>query len=497
MCLNGRTQQSSLILRAPGGAQEIALSVSSRVDDSRRMPQAVDMLRAAIVNAMRHSITTLSLCCALALLVGCRPAAPRTEDLEPCRIAGIEREILCGKVAVAENPDEPAARTLNIHFAVVPAVARNVRADPVFVLAGGPGQAATRIAGMAMPIFAELNARRDIVFIDQRGTGKSNMLDCPEESPSLAAMLDPAQQIERVKRCLHDLESDTRQYATWIAVGDFDAIRRELGAERINLWGASYGTRAALEYLRQFPQHVRTVVLDGVAPPDMALPAAFSVDADAALTRLGEACAADADCHRRYPDFTARVDRLLERADRGIDVSVPHPLTGEAQTLRVDRRLLASLLRAPLYAPSLAAVLPFALAEAGGGDFAALVALSAAVGARTNENFALGMHFAVICAEDMPRVTRHDVPRRLRRTSARLSRTCIPTPAPRCRRDLLRPPSTRSAGLTCPCCCCPAGSIRPRRRATERRSRSDWETRATSSRHGSATASAHKAVRRG
>jgi pimeloyl-ACP methyl ester carboxylesterase len=364
------------------------------------------MLRAAIVATMRLALTSLILSCAVALSAGCRPTtSPRSDGLEPCRIQGIEREVLCGRIVAAENPDQPAGRTLEVHFAVVPAIARNAREDPVFVLAGGPGQAATRVAGTAMSIFAELNARRDIVFIDQRGTGKSNALECPDNSTTLAATLDPSQQLERVRRCLRELKADTRQYATWIAVRDFDAVRRTLGAERINLWGASYGTRAALEYLRQFPQHVRTVVLDGVAPPDMALPAAFAVDADAALAGLVQACQVDADCRMRYPDFAARIQKLLQQASAGFDVTVRHPLSGESQTLRVDRRLLSSLLRVPLYVPSLAAVLPYALAEAGTGDFGALVALSAAVGTRMNENVAVGMHFAVICAEDMPRVT--------------------------------------------------------------------------------------------
>ena len=363
------------------------------------------MLRAAIVASMRLAFTLLILSCAAALATGCSPAvSARTDGLAPCRIQGVEREVLCGTVAAAENPDQPSGRLLDIHFAVIPAIARNAREDPVFVLAGGPGQAATRVAGTVMSIFAELNARRDIVFIDQRGTGRSNALDCPEESTTLAATLDPSQQLERVQRCLSGLKADTRQYATWIAVRDFDAVRRALGAERINLWGASYGTRAALEYLRQFPQHVRTAVLDGVAPPDMALPTAFAVDADAALVRLVQHCQADADCRVRYPDFAARIEKLLQRSAVGFDVTLPHPLSGERQTLRVDRHLLSSLLRSPLYVPSLAAMLPFALAEASDGDFAALVALAAAIGTRMNENFAVGMHFAVVCAEDMPRV---------------------------------------------------------------------------------------------
>jgi len=343
-----------------------------------------------------------------ALLLGisaCRPVGPgQSQGLEPCRVPGIEREILCGKLEVPEDPDAPAGRKISIHFAVVPAVARNAQPDPVLVFAGGPGQAASRVIGQVMPVFAELNARRELVFIDQRGTGDSNALDCPDDDRSLAAMLDPSQQLGRLKRCLAELRGDTRQYATWIAVRDYDAVRRQLGVERLNLWGGSYGTRAALEYLRQFPQHVRSVVLDGVAPPDMVLPAAFSIDADAAMAALTSACKAEPRCRKRFPDFDTRIETLLTRAATGFDVVVAHPLTGQPQALHVNVGLLASLLRVPLYAPSLGAVLPYALAAAGGGDFSALVALSTTVSGRARENLALGMHFAVICAEDLPRV---------------------------------------------------------------------------------------------
>ena len=301
-----------------------------------------------------------------------------------------------------EDPDAPAGPKIEVAFAVVPAVARNAAADPIFILAGGPGQAASQVIGMTMPIFAELNARRDLVFVDQRGTGRSNRLDCPDSDATLAGRLDPKQQIDDLKRCLRALRSDTRQYATWIAVRDFDAIRQRLGAERINLWGASYGTRAALEYLRQFPQHVRTVVLDGPAPPDMVLPLAFAIDADAALSHLAIACRADARCSSRYPDFEARIEALVRRARTGYDIIVNDPVTGRPQPLHVDTGLLASLLRVPLYVPSLAALLPYALATAGDDNYGPLVTLSAAVTGRMQENLALGMHFAVICAEDMP-----------------------------------------------------------------------------------------------
>lgn len=343
---------------------------------------------------------------ALALaLAACRPSGgDAVADLEGCRIPGVDREVRCGTVTRAEDPDQPHGPTITVRFAVVPAVARNKQPDPVFVLAGGPGQAATRTARQMMPVLGEVNARRDIVFIDQRGTGGSHPLECKVDETSLGATFEQSQQIERLSACFKELRGDLRQYATWIAVRDFDAVRTRLGAAQVNLWGGSYGTRAALEYMRQFPQHVRSAVLDGVAPADMVVPVSFAIDADAALAALVEACRRDERCHHRYPDSGKRVDELLARADRGIDIQVPHPLTGLPESMRLDRRVLSSLLRVPLYAPQLSAVLPYALMQAAHGEYTSLVALSAAVAGGINENFAAGMHFAVICAEDMPRV---------------------------------------------------------------------------------------------
>lgn len=326
--------------------------------------------------------------------------------LEPCRLEGIAREVACGRIDVPENRAEPGGRQIGIRFAVVPAMAKRKAADPVFVLAGGPGQAATRVAGQVQPLLAEVNAARDIVYVDQRGTGGSHPLTCerPERLVPVREAIDSALGLKRLRECLRGLDADTRRYATWIAMQDLDAVRAALGYETINLWGASYGTRAALEYLRQFPQRVRSVVLDGVAPPDMALPASFAVDADAALDRLLAACAADASCNARHPTLGADIDRLLEAARAGLTVDVAHPVTGQRETVVFDRAALAALLRAPLYLPSLAAVLPYALARAAADDFAPLVALSTALSGPAGGNLAEAMHFAVICAEDMPKV---------------------------------------------------------------------------------------------
>jgi pimeloyl-ACP methyl ester carboxylesterase len=340
-------------------------------------------------------------------------AAPRAGALElaACRLKGIEREVKCGTLEVPENPDAPDGRRIPIRFAVVPALAKNKAPDPLFVFAGGPGQSALKAAGTIQPVFAQLNARRDIVYVDQRGTGASNGLFCatPPSTAPLAEQLDHSAAALRVEQCVRRIGSegraDLRQYATWIAVRDVDAVRAALGDAQINLWGGSYGTRAALEYLRQFPQRVRSAVLDGVAPPDMALPASLSVDADAMLRDLAQRCAADAGCQSRYPDFAGKVDQLLARADRTAPPAPAlHPITGARELVTVDHRVLAAALRVPLYAPQLSALLPHAVAAAARGDYSPLLALAGAPGSDVADHFAEAMHFAVVCAEDMPRM---------------------------------------------------------------------------------------------
>lgn len=329
-------------------------------------------------------------------------------NLGACRVDGIARELRCGQIEVPENPDRPEGRKIAIHFAVAPASAAHRADDAIFVIAGGPGQSAQSVAGMVLPLFESLNARRDVVFIDQRGTGASAPLDCraPHEAESVAEAFDPERNIIRLHACRDKLTAqsiDLAQYATWIAVGDFDRVRAALGYARVDLWGASYGTRAALEYARQFPSRVRSMVLDGVAPAAMILPASFAQDTDTALDAWAQACAADARCRTRTPDLHATVDALLARAATRPEIAVADPADGRSYRVPLTRDAVIALLRAPMYVPSAGAVLPYALAQAGNGDFSALAATAATLSGVTQQGFSEGMHFSVICAEDLPR----------------------------------------------------------------------------------------------
>jgi pimeloyl-ACP methyl ester carboxylesterase len=341
-------------------------------------------------------------------LLACPLLAQAAPATQPCRVEGLPNELQCGVVQRPLDPANPKGVQIDVHYLVVPAMARNKQPDPVLMLAGGPGQSAIGVAPAVLSRLTRLNYRRDLVFIDQRGTGKSAPLQCEDDSKlPMVEVLDMAAQARRLDACRAALvqlpHGDLRFYTTTIAMQDFEAVRQQLGVPQWNLVGASYGTRAALEYQRQYPDKVRRTVLDGVAPPDMVLPASFSSDGQAALDASLLACEQDTVCTAQYPQLRQQWAALLQGLPR--EVSVNHPVTGLPERFTLTRDLLLRSVRTPLYVPALTAALPAAIdAAARLGRFEGLSGLAGAVGTRKAMRVAMGMHFSVVCAEDLPRL---------------------------------------------------------------------------------------------
>ncbi|MDC8786555.1 alpha/beta hydrolase [Roseateles koreensis] len=368
-------------MHAPG-------SRSIRKDNSRRQ---------------RRGAVSLSLAA-----LSCTAASAGTSPAHPCRVEGIPTELLCGALQRPLDPSRPQGTQIDIHYLVVPALARNKQPEPVLMLAGGPGQSALAVAPAVLPALSRLNNRRDLVFIDQRGTGQSAPLQCADDSAlPLAQALDLQATQQRIDQCRIDLEmlphGNLRMYTTTLAMQDFDAVREALGAPRWNLIGGSYGTRAALEYLRLFPGKVRRTVIDGVAPPDMVLPASLSTDAQSAWDATLRFCDTDPQCQRQFPQLRQDWRRLLQSLPQSITVN--HPLTGKPETLTLTRDQLLRTVRVPLYAPVLSAALPAAMHAASEGHFEGLLGLSSVMASSKGSKLAEGMHFSVVCAEDMPRLS--------------------------------------------------------------------------------------------
>ncbi len=353
-------------------------------------------------------------------------ANKRTTFLTPCRVKGIEIEVRCGVLSVAENRQDTNnnGRKIGINIVVLPASARVKEPDPIFLFAGGPGQAAASLAPQAMMLLGGLNNKRDLVLIDQRGTGKSNGLICKLPNATEAAMANLSQfaRDEKMKQATIECRdvlsknADLTQYTTTIAMADYDEVRAALGYDKINLWGASYGTRSSMEYLRRYPDHVRSVVIDGVAPPSMALPLHFGRDAGAAYEKVLSSCEAEPTCNKNFPALRQQVDSLsatLAKAPR--KVMLADSVTGIATEVEVTREMLLISIFSTLYVPEMAAQLPAALSRAAGGDYAMLATLSGALSDMAEEQVTFGMRMSVMCAEDLPRIKPADLEREANR----------------------------------------------------------------------------------
>lgn len=340
------------------------------------------------------------------------PGTLAIDRLQPCRSEQGPTDAYCGSLTVFENRATSEGRTIDLRIIVLPALSADSQPDPLFFLAGGPGQGAAELAPFIGELFRRVQTHRDIVLVDQRGTGQSHPLDCRNDDDSLQALNEPdAVALQRFANCLEVYDADPSLYTTPIAMDDLDEVRSYLGYDQINLFGGSYGTRAALVYLRRHEPRVRSVILDGVAPTNMRLPLYAARDAERALDHLIAACAADGPCAEQYPNLDERTRALFERLEESpVAARLVHPRTGIAEEVRVEARFVASVLHGALYSPLMSSMVPELLSRAESGDFQGMLAL-AMVNEGGLENMAAGMQLSVLCAEDISQIEPGDVER--------------------------------------------------------------------------------------
>jgi pimeloyl-ACP methyl ester carboxylesterase len=310
----------------------------------------------------------------------------------------------CGWLEVAENPADPDGRQIRIRVARIPARDRVVEPDPLVFFAGGPGQAATETWPLVAHALRKVNKNRDILLVDQRGTGQSNPLKCPEIEVEEALAADWDELARATRECLASLDGDPRYYTTTVAMHDIDAARAALGYDTVNLYGGSYGTRAAQVYLRLFPDRVRTVVLDSVVPQSLALGTEHAAKLDQALYRVLDGCDADPDCGKAFPATAEKLAALARNLqDNPVEVTIEHPTTGQPMTFTFDRDVLSSALRFLSYSSDTQAMLPLLIHEAARENrFDRLASQMLIATAGLQQSISQGMEMSVMCAEDYP-----------------------------------------------------------------------------------------------
>ena len=329
--------------------------------------------------------------------------------LKECRLesptAGGSVAARCGWLEVAENRENAAGPKIRLHVAVVPALRLEPSPDPLFILTGGPGQAASDYYTAMGAVFGRIRRDRDIVLVDQRGTGRSNRLDCAFDDETDFVAADAEQLRQQARACIAALPGDPRYYTTSVAVRDLDDVRAALGYRSVNLYAISYGTRVAQHYLRRYPDRVRTAILDGVVPVDLALGPDIPLQAQRALDALFDRCAADAACRERFPALRDEFRSLRERLQATpVKMQVPDPLTATMTDATFGIPELSAAVRLLSYSDETAAVLPLLIHQAEADrQPQGMLAQYLMIRHSMETQIANGMHFAVTCSEDSQR----------------------------------------------------------------------------------------------
>lgn len=376
---------------------------------------------------MRHGRLVAALALALWLLAA---DGARALDFAPCAATP---DYECASLPVALDPADPASGTLALHVRRL--IETREAPEAIVALAGGPGQSSTRFIDDFADVLAQGLEDRQLVVVDQRGTGDSEALTCPALDAVPAATISAEALGDRVERCGEQLGDRRRLFTTTEVVEDLDQVRRGLGLRRISLFGVSYGAYVAQRYARRHPDNVDRLVLDSPVAQDQGGP--FDRSSYAAVSRvLRELCGAGR-CRQITDDPVADLRRLAARLRRG-------PITGTVADRRGRRRTqrlageaaLFDLLVSSDFSPYLRAALPAAIAGAVRGDVAPLLRLVALdegsgdpsafdPGNEDAREFSNALFFATTCAEKplpwgAPTTPLDERPRLLRQALGRL-----------------------------------------------------------------------------
>ena len=328
---------------------------------------------------------------------------------EPCNLRSIlSRDSLqaqCTTLEVAEDRARPDGRKIKLNIAWLPAYNEaDASPDPLFLLAGGPGQAAVETFPAMNPMLKEVRERRHVLLVDQRGTGKSNLLSCaPPEGGRDDFDASPEAMQAQATRCAQALanKADLRHYTTTDAVADLEAVRKAIGAAQVNLMGVSYGTRVAQQYAMRHPQAIRSIVLDSPVPNTLKLGNIFARNLDDALALQFALCTKAAACKGKLGDPRAELDALLTRLRaQPVTVQYRDAITGEQKSEVLRAETVAGLVRMYAYMPAAGALLPKLIHEANAGRYEDLMALAQMMTGNMENAMALGMQLSVICSED-------------------------------------------------------------------------------------------------
>ncbi len=361
-------------------------------------------LFATIFTVQKASLIMKKIFSALAVMALSLPV--QALELSPCYIGkgGVSKKAQCGQLTVPVNRDVPDV-TIDLNVALIAAPSDNKADDPIVLLAGGPGQGAVETYAGLSRVFHSYMRDRDIILVDQRGTGNSHPLRCEIEDEDVETLLDYESDGWKVwlKDCKDSMDVDTDYFTTTDAIKDLEAVRQALDIKQWNIYGGSYGTRKALTYMKMFPESLRAVVLDSVVPQSEPLASSHEANLQNTLRAVFERCEADVSCKEAFGDAEQQMWKLFQTLEESpVELSMISPALGEREELTFSKEYAAIALRMFSYGPETMGLIPLMVSLANHGQYETMAYQSLMVGANLEESLNNALELSVICAEDVP-----------------------------------------------------------------------------------------------
>jgi len=324
-----------------------------------------------------------------------------------------------GSYAVFEDREANAGRMIKLDLVILHATGSDPKADPLFYLAGGPGQANVDV--YRGYVESRIRQDRDIVFVNQRGTGGDNDLQCELHGgdDNIQGYLENPFDVEEFRACLEDLKQkfDLTKYSTPIAMDDLNDVRKALGYKKINLMGTSGGTRSSLVYMRRYPEAVRSAILIGVAPLAYRNPLYHPAGAQHAIDLLFKECLNDSACNDAFPNLEEEFWTVLERLEEGpVQVKIAHPVTEEMIEVRISLQAFTEAIRSMMYSIRLSRRVPLYIHQAFLGNFGPITEMAVRLERGSQLGLSLGLLLCVTCSEDVARIEKEEIPRETKGT---------------------------------------------------------------------------------
>jgi pimeloyl-ACP methyl ester carboxylesterase len=319
-----------------------------------------------------------------------------------------------GSYAVFEDRGANSGRMIHLDLVILHATGQNPSPDPLFYLAGGPGQASVEVSDAYVESW--IRRKRDIVFVNVRGTGGDNALQCEiyGGDENIQGYLENTFDVDEFQTCLEDLQKrfDLSKYSTPVTVDDLNDVREALGYEKINLMGTSGGTRTSLVYMRRHTETVRSAILIGVAPLALKNPLYHAWGAQHALDLLFKECSEDRECREAFPNLEEEFWTVLERLEEGpVRVAIDHPLTGATIEVRLSLHAFTETIRSMMYSLHLSRRIPLYIHQAFLGNFRPITEIAVRMERGSRLGLSLGLLLCVTCSEDVARIRPDEIAR--------------------------------------------------------------------------------------